>query len=138
MRRILQILCLFAALTAGASDQDLERGIVGAYTRVLGMEATTIELRPGGAYVITVQGCLSSEQEGRGRWFVHKGVLLLDRRGDPKEKRDSLSRFEIIPSDGDLALRAVDDVVDQEEHDSYFLLFRRVKKEDSFRFEVRR
>ncbi|MCR6657727.1 MAG: hypothetical protein NVV63_18400 [Opitutus sp.] len=86
------------------------------------MEVTTIELRRDSVYVITTHECVWSE-EGKGRWAVRDGMLVLDGRGYPKEKRDKLTRFEIVAVDGDLALRPVNDEVESEDREADALLF---------------
>lgn len=122
---------LWALLCAGiccASDLTFKNGLPGSYSRLIGMEATIIELRRDGIYVITTQGCVWSE-EGKGRWDVLDGSLVLDGRGHPDEKKDKLTRFEIVAIDGDLALRPLNDFVASNDRDSEIGLFRPVKKE---------
>lgn len=130
MKRVFTIFA-FAALgcVIFASDENLKRGIPGIYSRVFGMESTDIDLRRDGIYVITSQGCLPpGREEGRGRWTIRDGVLLLDRSGDSKEKRGKLSRFDIEVLDGEIALRALDDVYSSANPEDESLLFRYQKK----------
>jgi hypothetical protein len=121
-------LALLMVSVASASDESLSRGISGSYVRALAMESTVIDLGHDGVYVITVYGCLGTqEKEGRGRWSIRDGILLLDRSGDRKEKRGSLSRFEIVVVGGDIALKPQDDVALVEDRDGS-LLFRHQKQ----------
>lgn len=129
MSRLITIFlsALMCAVISSASDKAFRDGIPGAYSRLVGMEATVIELRRDGSYVITTQGCVWSE-EGIGRWAVHNGSLVLDGRGHPEERKEKLTKFEIVTLDGDLALRPLNDFVESDDRDSEVWLFRPVKK----------
>jgi hypothetical protein len=124
MKPLFAVLFLLALSSAGvASDETLTRGICGTYARSSGMEATVVDLQRDGVYVLTVQSCLASEEEGRGRWSIRDGFLLLDRRGDPKEKRGRLSRFQIVVVDGDIALKPQDDHTAENDREAESQLF---------------
>jgi|SRR5664280_8557 len=130
MKRTLAVLVATAlACVAFASDENLERGIPGSYYSVRGMESTVIDLKPDGVYVITCHSCLTAEEEGRGRWTIRNGVLILDRSGDSKERRSKLSKFDIEVLAGDIALRPQNDVVAAENPGDESRLFRHQKKE---------
>ncbi|MEO5668390.1 MAG: hypothetical protein ABIR96_10045, partial [Bdellovibrionota bacterium] len=111
------------------SDESLRRGISGTYSRVFGMEAMLVELRSDGSYVVTVQGCLMSEEEGRGRWLIEDGVLILKSTGDRKPKREHPSRFEIVVVEGDIALKPADETAESRDGEPEERLFRHEKKE---------
>jgi hypothetical protein len=117
---------VLTAVHGFASDDTYKKGVPGTYVRVLGMEATQIELLRDGSYVITVSGCVWSEK-GKGHWSVENELLVLDGRGHPKEKKGKLTKFEIVALDGDLALRPKNDEIESEDHDAEIRLFKSVR-----------
>lgn len=130
MIRFFTILSVVAgcATIACASDEILKQGLPGTYSRLQGMEAVTISLRINGSYVITFQDCLSAV-ERTGRWSVSDGTVILNGRGHPEERQKKLTRFLVVPSSGNLALRPLDDFIEYDEKDADFYLFRYEKKQ---------
>ena len=128
MNRLLQLavaLGVFASVCV-AADDALRAGVPGKYSRSLGMNSETVDLKADGSYSFTTFECLGSEHDN-GSWVVRDSIVILN-SSRAEAKRIHPMHFLILAIDGDLALRARDDgMTSNDEHDAQ-LLFRPEKE----------
>jgi len=122
------VLAFMGATGCFASDESLSRGIAGDYRRqISGLYEEIVSLRSDRSYVFTFRFDIG-EDEQRGTWEIRDSVLLLT----PKKKGEIIkwwpARFRVFVLDGDLALSALDGVVESEPEESAMRVFRPVKK----------